>query len=481
MKNWKCVPEDYQWKAYLERRDTLNWGHWWDQGTGKTPVTLAQAAHLYREGKINAMLVLAPAGVEANWVRTEIPKHWPDIDMRSFWWSSKKSGTKKYAAAYERFISKGDHMKILCMSYNAMMTDRGAKACRKFMDDHDVFYVLDESTAIKTPDAKTTKRVVASAKHARYRRCLNGTPVEDSPFALYTQIKFLDPYVWTSRGINTYTQFKSMFGIWKTAILGNGKSFPQLADYRNLDLLKECMYEAGDRILKEDCLKLPPKVFTKVYFDMTPTQWKLTDELKMHYTAQSASGEAIDAELAIVRLTRYQQIASGYFPKGEDDDELVPIMAVNPRIAALGSALDTVSGSVIIFAKYLMDIEAIKVLLKKRNMTWGTYVGATEEDRRETIKDLFQRGEIQVFLANKSAAKGLTLTAASTVIFYNNLFSADIRKQQEDRAHRIGQTKTVRYIDIVAADSVDEHILATLRRKKDVASIVTGDQLTDWI
>ncbi len=483
MKNWNCTLRKHQLDHYLRERDLLNRALWWEPGLGKTAEVLAIAAHNYRIGKINAMLVLAPPGVESNWTINEIPKHWPrDLPMHSFCWSSKRSTTKKYARAYEDFLEfEPPIMRILCMSYNAMMTDRGAKAARKFMDDHDVFYVIDESSAIKTPDAKTTKRVVASSKHAKVRRALNGTPVEDSPLALYTQVRWIDNNIWLKRGISTYGQFKVMFGIWETQHLPNGKSFPQLKAYQNLNTLNEILLEAGERLLKDDCLDLPPKVYDRIYFDISPKARKLYNDLTKYYTATTDAGEVIDAELAIVRLTRFQQIASGYFPRGEDDSELVAIDTTNPRIATLATALDGSTGQVVIFAKYLKDIEAIQKLLDKRGTTYGTYIGSTDDDDRIRIIQEFQDGKIRVFLANKSAAKGITLTAASTVIFYSNLFSADLRSQMEDRCHRIGTTKTVRYVDILGRDTIDEHILAVLRRKKETSATVTGDQLRSWI
>ena len=171
--NWNLPPEKHQLEAYKKHRDTMNWSHFWDQGTGKTAETLAQAAHLYRTGKITGLLVLAPAGVEANWHHDEIPLWWPkDLPMECFWWTSSKSKTKKFAAAYDEF-TEADGMKILCMAYNGMMTDRGAKTARKFLDTHDVMYVLDESTAIKTPDAKTTKRISRSACTTSRTRCVS--------------------------------------------------------------------------------------------------------------------------------------------------------------------------------------------------------------------------------------------------------------------------------------------------------------------
>lgn len=472
-------PRPHQLEELQRTADLPNWALWWDQGTGKTKVVIDTACYLYEVGKINAMLVIAPGGVEANWIYDELPK-WMTVAHEAFLWSSGKRHTKKYKAAWDNFLTF-PALKVLAISYDAIMTDDGAKAVRKFMDKHEVLYVADETTAIKTPDAKVTKRVVASSKHARYRRLLNGTPVEDSPFHAYTQVKWVDPSTWTRIGIKNYSEFKTFFGIWEKRRRRDGREFPSLVEHRNLDILQRTIYEVGSRVLKEDVLDLPEKIFTKVYFDISPKQRKHYDDLRDDYCTRLASGEMMDAEMAIVRLLRFQQITSGYLPAGEDE----PIKAIedkNPRIQVLGNVLDSVPRKAIIWGKYDVDIDAIAELLRKRRHSFVTYDGRTSPEAREKAKQEFQNGDVRFFVAKASAAgRGLTLTAADTVIYYNNDFSCDRRKQSEDRAHRIGQTRHVTYIDIVAKGTVDEHILAVLRRKRSTSAIVTGDDLASWI
>lgn len=480
--NWNDHPRKHQLTNYLRERDLQNRALWWDQGTGKTAQCLAIAGHQFRTGKINAMLVVAPPGVEANWVTDEIPEWWPkDIPAVSWLWSSSKSTGKRWMERYKEFAAEPG-MKILCMSYNAMMTERGAKAAAKFLKDNDVFYVVDESTKIASPDTKTTKRLVASSKHAVSRRCLNGTPVEDTPLALYTQVKWVDNNIWLSRGISTYGQFKVMFGIWETQQNAAGQQFPVCVRYQNLDLLNTILHEAGERVLKEDCLDLPPKSFQKIGFDMSPQQKKLYKDLKNYMTTTLDSGDVIDAELAIVQMVRFQQITSGYFPRDEETMELAPIEGPNRRLITLDQILDDTCKGAIIWAKYNADIDAIVGLLEKRGETFVSYDGRTSAEDRMEAKRKFQAGEVKYFVAKPQAAgRGLTLTKAKTVIYYNNSFSADLRKQSEDRAHRMGQEDPVLYIDIVANGTIDEHILAVLRRKKETSSVVTGDQLRSWI
>ena len=114
----------------------------------------------------------------------------------------------------------------------------------------------------------------------------------------------------------------------------------------------------------------------------------------------------------------------------------------------------------------------------------ATYFGETESDERQEIVDRFQdpdSGLIYFVGQPRTGGYGLTLTQAKTVIYYSNNFDLEIRLQSEDRAHRIGQTSKVTYIDIVAENTVDERILKALRNKINIASQVLAEDFRDWI
>jgi uncharacterized DUF497 family protein len=481
LETMKTKPYAHQLEELLRTRSLPVHALFWDQGTGKTKVIIDTAEYLYQEGKISGMVVVSLSSIEANWVYDEIPDHLADsVPRHMHVWSSKKRKTKVHQRAVEALFDYTDGLAVLAISWNAVMTDDGALALKKFLGSRPCLYIVDESVFMKTPNARVTKRMLASAKHAPYRRLLNGTPVEDSPLDSYSQVKFIDPNIWTQHGINTFGQFKTFFAVWEQRRLKDNRTFPALVSYRNLDILKACLKEAGTRVMKEDVLDLPPKVFTKAHFDLNPAQRKLYDELKSEMVAQIEPGVEITTELAIVQMTRFQQICSGYVP-ADDETELRQIGDNNPRLECLGSVLQTVPDkeSIIIFAKYNIDVDEISALLSQKRISHYTFDGRTPEDDRTRFKHGFQDGERRVFVAKP--LRGLTLHRASTVIFYNNGFSADKRRQAEDRAHRIGQTKTVRYIDIVARNTVDEHIISVLRRKKATSSLCTGDQLRAWI
>ena len=477
--NWQLPPRPYQWNEYVATMGRANHCLFWDQGTGKTAVVLATAAHLSSTGKIDAMIVLAPRGVEANWAIDEISKHLA-VDHRVALWNTGKRNTKKHREMIDELLAF-DGFKVLCMSYPGIMTDDGAKLVKKMLTSYRCLYVADEATVIKTPDAKVTKRVLASSKYATYRRLLNGTPVEDSPFQAYSQVKFSDPNIWEQRGIRTYGQFKAYYGIFEKRTRKDGRSFPDLISYRNLDDLGAAMREAGTRVMKEDVLPdLPAKSYQKLYFEMSPEQWRVYRGLRDELFAELQAGLEVSAELAIVKLVRFAQITSGYVPA--DDEEGLVRFGKNPRLDALKTVLDTHGGKKIVWAKYTQEIDDIAKLLTERGVSHCIYDGRTSSEDRQRYKEEFQNGEYEVFLAKPSAAgRGLTLTAANTVIYFSNSFSLDERKQSEDRAHRIGQHHPVLYIDLVARGTVDEHIITILCEKRDRSAIVTGDTLKAWL
>lgn len=480
----KTTPRPYQLSEYDQTKDRHCWALWWDQGTGKTKVIIDTMAHLWREQKIDGLVVLAPGGVEANWVYDELPKHMDDdIPWSAAVWSSKRRKTQKYQRMV-RDVLAAPGIPVLAISYDGIMVDDGAKLTRHWLNEHRCLYVADEATAIKTPKSRVTKRVIASAKYAPYRRLLNGTPVEDSPFDLYTQAKWVNPNVWAARGIDNYDHFKHRYGQWiRCQLRGTRRKFPKLTRYQRMDELRQILFEIGSRVRKEDVLQdLPPKSYEKIYFELSPSQRRVYDELSSG-CAKLDDGMEVTAELSIVQMTRHQQVTSGFVP-ADDEDDLTWIGGTNPRIDALATAMGTVApdDQLIIWAKYTMEIDLVAEWLGKHRISYRIYDGRTSAEDRQRWKQDFQAGKYRVFLAKTSAAgKGLTLTAASTVIYFSTYFSGDYRRQSEDRAHRIGQTRSVRYIDIVARDTVDEDIMAILRQKRERSNFLTGDSTRDWI
>ncbi len=149
------------------------------------------------------------------------------------------------------------------------------------------------------------------------------------------------------------------------------------------------------------------------------------------------------------------------------------------------SVLDELEGKAIIWANYQHDIRnIIKEVVKVHGPgSIVDYYGLTPQNERQKNRDAFQNDPKVRFLVGtpQTGGYGITLTAANTVIYFSNGYDLEKRIQSEDRAHRIGQKKSVTYVDIIAEDTVDEKIVKALRDKVNIASQVLGEELKSWI
>lgn len=477
---WRThAPYPFQREAWEDKRDLEAWGHLWEMGTGKTLEILMQALWLYDQGEIDGIVVLAPKGVYRNWEEVEIPKHvpdWADVDVMS--WISKTPIPKKDKTRFAELL-KHRGLAVFAMNYEATITKHGGDALKKFLTGRRCLLVCDESARLKTPGSKTSMRVVAAAKYARFRRILTGTPVTQGPFDVYSQIRVLDENFWKDRGIPTFHLFKNRYGVFEKRGSGS-QQWNQLLRYRNLDELKGFVAEITDRKLKSEVLAdLPPKLYSKKVFSLDPDQRKLYDELRSELRAFLDSGEEISADFALTKLTRLQQIACGF--TGTDEETVVPV-GENVRLAALLDLLTEVQGKAIIFARWTWEVDQIVAALGDECVRFDGLVG--DEERQEAIHAFQDSDDGPRWFVGKVsvAGEGITLTRAGTVIYCSNSYRLDQRLQSEDRAHRAGMpNRAVHYIDLVALGTYDEPILDALRSKRDVGAEITGDQLPDWI
>lgn len=345
---------------------------------------------------------------------------------------------------------------------------------------------------------------------------------------------------------------KKVNGKWITTM---GAEYPILVEYRRLPELKAILREITDRVTKEDAgLDIPAKLYQKRYFQMIPEQQQLYNQLRDEFLvwlqlggpekeAAELSPEEVQqllldictschgrkeievegfiypcpdcegsrdvtegttpviAALALTRLLRLQQIASGYLPTDVEEEPMYMIPGPNRRLDLLCDLIEGNPTKTIVWARFQMDITLIMDELARRGIKAVRYDGLVNDDGRAEAKALFkgvrpitEKGQVvgrepvpaeqqaRVFVSNPAVgATGLTLTEAKSVIYYSNSFKLIDRLQSEDRAHRIGQTNSVLYIDLMAEGTIDEKIVAALRSKFNIAGQITGDRMRDWL
>jgi SNF2 family DNA or RNA helicase len=529
----------HQRELFDATKDLLAWALFFEQGTGKSAPTIHTAVHLYQARKIDGAIVVAPNGVHRNWITDELPKHcasaWAGLD----WHSSREKAQDR---AFKQLLENTGKLPWLAITYEGLLTPRGRAAVLEFKARYPrLLLVIDEGSRVKNPTTARTKKVAALRQLSTYARLLNGTPVTNSPTDLYSQMRLLDDRFWVRHGIGSWTAFQARFCVMKKIVIGGdddrdstpygkrerivphgadpetvaayeqldlseiltpeeiasvtapaktagaqttGRTIEVVVGYRELDKLKTMIEPMSTRITKEDAgLDLPPKLYSRILFDLTPEQRRVYDQLRREYMVELDNGVLITAALALVRVLRLQQIACGYLPNPDDPERPKLFFnedGKNPRLAMLLDRLEDTPHQSIIWARFTPDVDAICRALGPPKCV--RYDGEVSQKNRDEGIDRFRLGKAKFIVAKaQSMGVGLTLTEAKSVYYYSNTFSYYDRSQSEDRCHRIGTTTPVSYYDFEAWKTVDGKILQSLRENADIASKVTGDSYREWL
>jgi SNF2 family DNA or RNA helicase len=538
----------HQEELFQKHPDDRGFALFWEPGLGKTKQIFDVASNLHAQQRITGLLVVAPNAVYTNWLSIEAPIH---LGTPYGGMAYKSAGSKKEKSLLKQLIFLDpswdpEKLRLLVMPYSALRTDRGFEFAQKFTLIYKTMMVVDESTSIASHKTDQTVSVKKIGARCHYRWIASGTPAAEGPFKLHSQIEFLFPDFWKNYGLKSFGAFKNEFGEFEIKRGRGGKNFPELRSYRRLDKLQKMIEPISSRLLKEDSgVELPPKLYTRRVFEMSEEQRRVYNSLKYQFLAELDNGMYLEAPLAIVRLTRLQQITSGFVsaesspslkededsfsPRGElswnpdgdqmslpytgevydqiagvsydqmivddpfvDDSEVKPLKIErhvvdlvapeeNPRLQLLMALLEERHHKVIVWCRFKRDVEIICKTLGDKCLR---YDGSVKQKERLGILNRFRdpSDQARVFVANVHAiSQGVTLTIAKTMIYYSNSSSLEKRLQSEDRFHRIGQDSPVQIIDIEAEDTVDGHIINSMVEKYEIAAQVTGDKLREWI
>ena len=475
---FKTKPYKHQLQALEKSWAQDTYALFMEMGTGKSKVLVDNIAMLYDRGAVRGALIIAPKGVYKNWNDIEFPTHMPEhVEYTKVLWEP--NITKKKQHELDTLFVDDDKLKVLIMNVEAFSTSKGLDFAHRFLNIFvgRALIGIDESTTIKNPTAKRTKNILKIADLAKYRRILTGSPVTKSPLDLYSQCEFLDPY---HLGHQSYYSFRARYANMIDRNFG-GRRVQIVGSYRRLPELTEKLEKFSYRVLKEDCLDLPPKVFTKRIIELTDEQKKVYAQMKREAVAE-LEGKVMSTMNVMTQLMRLHQVTCGHFKA--DDDTITEIK--NNRIDSLLELLEETEGKVIIWANYRADIKNIVAALKKAYGDASTveYHGGVDPTLRQDNIAQFQQknSPTRYFVGNaQTGGYGITLTAANTVVYYSNSYDLEKRLQSEDRAHRIGQTGSVTYVDLMAENTIDERIVKALRKKINLANEIMGEDISEWI
>ena len=469
---YKTTPYEHQRDALNESAEKVQWAYFMEMGTGKTKVTIDNLAYLFFKRKVTAALIIAPKSVYLNW-ETEIETHMPDVlKYKIYKWNIDKS--KDY-----HDLQNFKDLRIFLINVEALSTKRGFEACVEYLKTNKLnFVTVDESTTIKNRSAKRTKNILALQKLALIRRILTGSPVTKSPLDLYTQCQFLSPEL---LGFSSYLAFRNRYAEMTDIPVGSGRYISVPKYYKRIEELEMKLKQFATRIRKDQCLDLKPKVRQKRYVELDGEGKKIYEKLRTTALA-IVEDSTISFSNKLTEIIKLHQVCNGFTK--DDDGQILQLHEY--KLRALEETLEEIDGKVIIWANYLYNIhEIIKFLEKKygKESVVSIYGAVDVKSRKEAVRKIQEDPNTRFLVGNPTTGGfGLTLTAVNTVIYFSNNYNLEVRKQSEDRAHRMGQKGTVVYVDIVARNTLDEAIMKSLTSKGQIAAKTLGEEdLRDWL
>lgn len=457
------------------RREFFAW--LMDMGTGKSKVLLDNAGILHELGRIDGLLIVAPKTVCANWVDREIPAHLPRrLRPRVLAWRSPSSRPAWWLGQFDELL-RHPGLSVLVANVEVLSTTSTRKTLARFLGARDCMMAIDESTTIKNHKAKRTGGAHKLGELAKYRRILTGSPVTRNPLDLWAQCEFLLP---SALGHASFYSFRGAYAQ-LTRLRPGPRSPVKVIGYKRLEELGERLAAFSYRVTKDECLDLPPKMYTTREVELTAEQHRLYEEMRRQFRADVESGRAT-ADIVLTRLLRMQQILCGYLPL--DHGAVHEIK--EHRTAAVVNLIEETQGKVIIWAPFRDAVQKLSRELERaygEGCTVQVHGGVSPENRSRAVS-AFQDPAGPDFLVGtpQTGGIGLTLTAARTVVYYTNSWDLLTRAQSEDRAHRIGQTNTVTYADLVAPGTIDERVLKALRDKQSLAdAVMHARDMASWV
>ena len=462
---YKTQPYEHQRVALRKGATQRVFGFFMEQGTGKTKVTIDNAVYLYNTELLHTVFVLAPNSVYTNW-KKEIETH---------------SSADNYIYQHKidkKFYPKKDKLNWYLMNIEAFSHKSGYNKGLELIKKRglETMMVIDESTTIKNRTAKRTKNVIKLGKGVRYKRILTGTPVTKSPLDLWSQFAFLDEDL---LGFKSFYSFRARYCVMDSRPVGGNRKIEFPLYYINLEQLEDKILPYTHRVLKKDCLDLPPQIWQRRNVFLSNEQRNAYEILKEHARVVIQDKQS-SIHNKLTEIAKLQQVCSGFLYS--DDGKLVELS--NAKLDELLNVIEEIEGKIIIWATFRYSIQKIEETLQKKYGEKSVVSLYGDTKKRADVVDNFNSSRGARFLVSNPSVGGygLTLNASSYQIFFNNSYNLEERLQAEARNHRSGQTANkVTYIDLVAIKTIDEFIIKALKEKITISAKTLGEEVLDFL
>lgn len=422
-------------------------------GTGKSLTAVAITGALANAGCIRRVLIVAPLSILSVW-EAEFSRF---ADFPYFLAVLSGTGEKKRDTL--RHMT-GAALQVAVVNYESAW--RMEKDLRLWRPD---LIVADEGHKIKTHNIAASKAMHRLGQQAGYRLLLTGTVITNKAIDVFSQFKFVNPDIFGQ----SFFAFRNRY----FDMVGYGNHTPVLKKAMEAELTEK-LHSISYRATKAECLDLPETTDVIRQVDLEPAALRIYQGLVKESYAALSGGE-VTAPNILTRLLRLSQLTGGFI----GNDETASVEQVSAaKLSALEDILDGAAAEgkkLVIIARFLPEIKAICKLLEKRGLRYACITGEVK-NREEQVEQFQTEPEVMAFVGQiATAGMGITLTAASIMVFYSLDYSMSNFEQAKARIHRVGQRMPCTYLYLVARGTVDEKVLLALKDKADLARTLVDD------
>ena len=455
---YKTQPFDYQLEGINFGLTHNQWLLLDAPGLGKSLQLIYLAQELKQRHNIQHCLVVCGINtLKTNW-KAEIEKH-SDLSCTILGQRINRKGKLVIDGVDKRVeqLTKPIDEFFVIVNVESLRNDRIIKGILNGPNKFDMI-IVDEAHVLKSPNSQQTKNML-KIKGAKYKVAATGTLLMNNPMDCYVPLK------WIGADRSTYTNFKYYYCNYG-GIFGN-----DLIGFKNLETLKNQIERYSLRRTK-DILKLPPKNVINEYVDMNDAQQIFYDNIKQGVIDQVDKVHMSTANL-LAMVSRLRQATA--CPSILTTEPI--ISAKVERAVDLAEQIVSSGEKVVIFSTFKETVKQLAEQLKHLGIVLGT--GDNDDSEIEEAKQAFQNdSNTRVFIGTTSkCGTGITLNAASYMIFIDHPWTAAGCEQAEDRIHRIGTSDSVFIYRLIARDTIDERVLELVNDKRALSSYIIDDAI----
>jgi len=454
----------HQRMAFEQSINNPNYGYFMEQGTGKTLPAIGLIGYRAEHNNVKRVLIVAPLSVLSEWER-QISEH-ADYETEVTILAGETVANRK---DYLTHISDSEKLEIILLNYDVVK--KMEESISKWSPD---MIICDESQKIKNGRAQQSKSIASLGKKTSYKLILTGTPITQGPLDIWSQYRFLDSSIFGNSFVKFRDRYAVMGGYMGKQVIAT-KTVPTVLGKPNRyydEVLSEeftrKMYSVACRVTKEEAIDLPEAVSSYRFAKLEPKAMKMYQKMEKDAILTLGEDSRVSAPIVLTQLLRLQQICGGFVRPDESEEYL---QVSSAKLEVMREIFENNQDKMVIFAKFIPEIEAISKMATEMGISHHTLTGKTK-NRGQVIKEFQNDSDIQLFIAQiQTGGVGITLTAAPTVVFFSTGYSLIDYEQAKARVHRIGQNQKVNYIHIMSEGTVDVDIIKELARKQDIATM----------